>query len=107
MVPEPLFTSRPSSSSMYLRFDVVIINFYQFSDAQNKVNYQTDNAIDIYTFYLAVALIVELVGVYLLIKDINQSFLSKKQSILLAVLIGLFMMGSLVSEAIMTAELFI
>jgi hypothetical protein len=107
MVPEPLFTSRPGPSSMYLRFDVVIINFYQFSDAQNKVNYQTDNAIDIYTFYLAVALIVELVAVYLLIKDINRSFLSKKQSILLAVLIGLFMMGSLVSEAIMTAELFI
>lgn len=107
MVPQLLPYSRLGPSSMYMWLDVVIINFYQFSDAQNKVNYQTDNAIDIFTFYFGVALIVELVAVFLLIKDINRPFLSKKQSILLAVLIGLFMMGSLVSEVITTAEFFI
>lgn len=81
----------------------MIINFYQFSDAQNKKNYQTDNAIDIFTFYFGVALIVELVSVYLLMKNIIRSFLSKKQTVLLAMLIGLFLMGSLVSELIITA----
>lgn len=85
----------------------MIYNFYQFGSAQNDTNYQTRNAIDVYAFYYGVALIVELVAVFLLIKNITSPFLSKKQSVMLAVLIGLFMMGSLVSEVIQTAEFFI
>ena len=71
-----------------------IVNLYQFSEAQNNQNYAMDNAVDIYVFYLVSATLISVVAIALQLKNLARHFLSKKQVIMLAVLVRLFQIGA-------------
>jgi riboflavin transporter FmnP len=77
------------------------------SDAQNKVNFTNDNVTDIIISYYGVALVVELVAAVVLMKNSLRPWLSKTQSVWIGAVMGMFMGGSFVSEAITAAKLFV
>lgn len=64
-----------------------------YSDKQDKTDYGLDNAIDVVAFFLAVSAVVQIVLISLQIKNMRNPFLSKKQSIVMAVIVGVFQMG--------------
>lgn len=78
------------------------MNFYQLT-AENEKDYSSDNAADLYTFFIGSALIIEFVSIILQFKNLIKPFLSKTQAICLAVTNGLFMMATLVLQVILTA----
>ena len=77
-----------------------IINLYQYSAAQDNENYAMDNLVDVYAYYLASATLLSVVAIALQLKNILNRFLSKKQVIFLAVMVGLFQIGVLFLVAI-------
>ena len=85
----------------------MIINFYQYGDAQNKINYNSDSVIDIIVSYYGMALFVELVCVVLLMRNSLRPWLSKAATIWIGTVMGMFLMGSFVSEAIFCAKVFV
>ena len=64
-------------------------------EAQENKDYSFENAVDVYAFYYLVSTIVCLVGIALQIKNLINRFLTKRQVIILAVLVGLFQAGIL------------
>jgi hypothetical protein len=77
------------------------------SSIEDPINYAYDNIIDQYAYYLDVGVVIAAIAIVLQIKNIGSDFLTKKQSILLAVLVGLFQVGSLILMAIKTVQIFI
>ena len=70
-------------------------------------DYAADNAVDVFAFFFAVTFIVEIVAVSIQLRNIKLHYISKKQNIELAIIVGLFQMACLFTFAIRAAELFI
>lgn len=85
----------------------MIINCYQFADAQNKLNYNNDNVMDIIISYYGAALVVELVCVVLLMRNSLRPWLAKASTLWIATVMGMFLTGSFVSEGLIAARVFI
>ena len=66
-----------------------------------------ENALDIYAYYFVVATVVCLAAVGMQIKNNRSRFLTKKQNLLLAVLVGLFQVGVFYTVAIKTVQGFV
>ena len=78
---------------------------YQFSAAEDGKDYFLDNQYDVYTFYFAVSTVVCVAAIALQLKNVLTRFLSKKQNILLSVLVGLFQMGVFFTTFVKAVEL--
>ena len=65
-----------------------------------------DNEVDIYVYYFVCAFVIEAVALGVQIYNVGRGFISKKQNIILAVLVGLFQMGSLCVLGIQTGQAF-
>ena len=68
---------------------------YTYSSIQDKKDYAFDNAVDVYAFYFASAFVIEVIGIGLQIHNMGKNFLSQKQNIIIAVIVGLFQMADL------------
>ena len=66
-----------------------------------------ENALDIYAYYFLVATVVCLAAIGMQIKNNRTRFLTKKQNLLLAVLVGLFQVGVFYTIAITTIQGFV
>jgi len=66
-----------------------------------------DNIIDQYAYYIEVGIVIAFVGIVMQMRNARSSFLSKRQVVMLAVIVGLFQIGSLILLAIKTSQIFI
>lgn len=90
----------------YFLLDLVVFNLYTWGDIQDKKDYGIENAIDIYTFYFLSAFFIELIAISLQLHNLGRHFLTKKQNIVLAAIVGLFQMGSLFVLGIKAGQFF-
>lgn len=77
------------------------------SDIEKKDTYTLDNIIDQYAYYIEVGIVIAFVGIIMQMRNARSSFLSKRQVVMLAVIVGLFQVGSLILLAIKAAQIFI
>jgi len=83
------------------------VNLYVYSDIQDPKDYAMDNATDIYAKYFFYAFVVQLAAASILIKDGCSAFLSKKKSMILVVIVGIFQMANIFIFAVKSGQLFV
>jgi hypothetical protein len=77
------------------------------SEIEDKINYALDNIIDQYAYYIDVGIVIAFVGIIMQMRSARSSFLSNRQVVMLAVIVGLFQVGSLILLVIKAAQIFI
>jgi hypothetical protein len=92
---------------MYLVSDAVIVVSYIYSSIQDAVDYELDNAVDVYAFYLAVGSVIDLICLFLLCKSSSSHFMTKRHVVMVAVVMGLFQVGTFFLSTVMTAQFWI